>query len=141
MKQNLTFSVKAIIAIFFLSLSVKAVFSQDMQSYNMTGSIVLPVQKLSAAAVNNTVAISWQVNSQLLAGVDAELERSTDMTDFKTICYIMAPEASEPAAAVCGFKDRQAYQLTNKSTVYYRLKLTDKAGNVSYSELVTVRLK
>jgi hypothetical protein len=142
MKQSLTISAKAIIAILFLSLSSKAGFSQDMNSYTMGGSnIILPVQKLNASTINNTVSISWQANQQLMAGADAELQRSTDMTEFKTICYIMAPEASELTPAPCGFKDKQAFQLTNKSTVYYRLKLTDKAGNVSYSELVSASLK
>jgi hypothetical protein len=141
MKQNLTISVKAIVAALFLIFSVKAGYAQDSQSYAINTNNILPVQKLNAAAINNTVAVSWQSNSQLLAGADVELERSYDMADFKTICYIMAPENAEAAMTTCGFKDKQAFQLTNKSAVYYRLKLTDKAGMVTYSELVTVRLK
>jgi hypothetical protein len=141
MKQVTTTSVKAFIAIAILTLAFKAGYSQNLQSYYIGGNNVLPIQKLSAAAVNNTIAITWQANTQLLTATDIELERSTDMTDFKTICYVMTPEATEFAYTACGFKDKQALQLTQKSNVYYRLKLTDKTGNVSYSELVTVRLK
>jgi hypothetical protein len=140
MKQ-VTTSVKAFIAIAIFTLAFKAGYSQNLQSYYIDGNNVLPVQKLSATAVNNNVVITWQANTQLLTATDMELERSTDMSDFKTICYIMTPEVAEFASASCGFKDKQALQLTQKSNVYYRLKLTDKAGNVSYSELVTVRLK
>jgi hypothetical protein len=140
MKQFTT-SVKAFIAIAIFTLAATAGNSQNLQAYYIDGNNALPIQKLSATAVNNTIAITWQANTQLLTATDMELERSTDMTDFKTICYVMTPEASEFASTACGFKDKQAAQLTQKSNVYYRLKLTDKAGNVSYSELVTVRLK
>ncbi len=136
-----TTSVRAFIAVSIFTLAFKAGFSQNLQSYYIDGNAVLPIQKLNAAAVNNTVAITWQANAPLLAATDIELERSTDMSDFKTICYVLAPEATEFASVACGFKDKQAFQLIQKSTVYYRLKLTDKSGNITYSELVTVRLK
>jgi hypothetical protein len=140
MKQVIT-SAKAFIALLTFTLLLSTGYSQHLQFYYAGANTTLPIQKLNATAVNNTIAITWQANTQVLTSTDIELERSTDMSDFKTICYIMAPEASEFAASTCGFKDKQAAQLTQNPTVYYRLKLTSKSGAVSYSELVSVRLK
>jgi hypothetical protein len=140
MKQFTT-SVKTFIVLFILALSTSSASAQSLSSYYIDGNSVLPVQKLHAAAVNNTITVTWQANTQLLTATDIELERSTDMTDFKTICYVMTPESTEFAAVSCGFKDKQAVQISQKSNVYYRLKLTDKLGQITYSELATVRLK
>jgi hypothetical protein len=140
MKQNFLAPGKAILALTILSLTYITGTAQ-VASLRAAEPTVIPAQKLQATALNSsTVTISWQANTPVMASNDVELERSFDMADFKTICYIMAPESGEQAAPICGFKDRQA-MLQHRTEAYYRLKQTDKAGNVTYSDVVTVKLK
>lgn len=139
MKQIVIAPGKLIILLTIFSLTYFAGTAQNAPT-NAINAATATTQKLQAIAVNNsTVTISWQANTQA-AGMDTELERSFDMVDFKTICYIMAPENVDFAAPVCGFKDRQAMQ-QSKTEAYYRLKQIDKAGNITYSDVVTVKLK
>lgn len=140
MKQIVIAPGKLIILLTVFSLTYFAGTAQNAPTNAINAATATTTQKLQAIAVNNsTVTISWQAN-QAVANMDIELERSFDMVDFKTICYIMAPENAEFAVPVCGFKDRQAMQ-QSKNEAYYRLKQTDKAGNITYSDVVTVKLK
>lgn len=140
MKQILSApsKVSLLLSIFFLThIAVKA---QSNAIGAMSG-VVLASQKLQAVAINNTtITISWQANTPVIANSDVELERSFDQVAFKTICYIMAPESGDAFSPICAFKDKQAMQ-ENKAEAYYRLKQIDKAGNITYSEVVTVKLK
>lgn len=140
MKQIVIAPGKLVILLTVFSLTYFAGTAQNAPT-NAINAGTATTQKLQAIAVNNsTVTISWQANTQVTANVDIELERSFDMVDFKTICYIMAPENAGFAAPVCGFKDKQAMQ-QSKTEAYYRLKQIDKAGNITYSDVVTVKLK
>jgi hypothetical protein len=140
MKQFTTAPGKFFIALTIFSLTYFAGTAQNAPT-NAINAAATTTQKFQAIALNNsTVTISWQANTQATANTDIELERSFDMADFKTICYIMAPENGEFAAPVCGFKDKQAMQ-QGKTEAYYRLKQIDKAGNITYSDVVTVKLK
>jgi hypothetical protein len=139
MKQITSASGKLFIALTIFSLTYFAGTAQNAPTNAINAAAT--VQKFQAIALNNsTVTISWQANTQATANVDIELERSFDMVDFKTICFIMAPENAEFSAPVCGFKDKQAMQ-QSKTEAYYRLKQIDKAGNITYSDVVTVKLK
>ncbi len=141
MKQIVIAPSKLIILLTVFSLTYFASTAQNAPTNAINAATATTTQKLQAIAVNNsTVTISWQANTQATANMDIELERSFDMVDFKTICYIMAPENAEFAVPVCGFKDKQAMQ-QSKMEAYYRLKQTDKAGNITYSDVVTVKLK
>lgn len=140
MKQIYTAPGKFLLTLSIFTLSYFVSTAQNAAARSVSAA-VLPTQKFQAVAINNnTVTISWPTNTQVAANMDIELERSFDMADFKTICYIMAPESPEMAAPICGFKDKQAMQQP-KNEAYYRLKQIDKAGNVTYSEVVTVKLK
>jgi hypothetical protein len=140
MKQIASATGKFVIVLTLLSLTYFAGTAQNAPT-NAINAAATNTQKFQAIAINNsTVTISWQANTQATANMDIELERSFDMVDFKTICYIMAPENAEFAVPVCGFKDKQAMQ-QSKMEAYYRLKQTDKAGNITYSDVVTVKLK
>lgn len=140
MKQYVNAIGRFFLLITIFSLTYVAATAQSVPTHaiNATAS---NTQKFQAIAINNsTITISWQANTQATNSVDIELERSFDLADFKTICYIMAPENGELTAPICAFKDKQAMQ-QQKTEAYYRLKQIDKVGNVTYSEVVTVKLK
>jgi hypothetical protein len=140
MKQIISAPGKVFIALTLFSLTHIAGNAQSTTIGAMSA-VVLPAQKLQAVTLNNsTVTISWQANTQIIANCDVELERSFDQAEFKTICYVMSPEGGEAFAPICAFKDKQAMQ-QNKAEAYYRLKQIDKSGNITYSEVVTVKLK
>ena len=78
---------------------------------------------------DNDIALTW-VSENGVQGDRFELERSSEGTTFTEIAY-MAYDA------------RQAYQytdtgilLTKKTTLYYRLKMINMSGSVSYSNIL-----
>ena len=79
------------------------------------------VTGLTASAVNNTVFFSWQATSDNLSGVAGyETELSAD-PGFETILVKQA------GAELLGF----SRSFVQSGTYYYRVRATDKLGNVS----------
>ncbi len=137
MKQFVTATAIAVIGLILLTSSNSK--AQQTMFASIAPSTVVPGVKLNAQFTdNNIINVSW-ASSQVAVNADIELERSFDQSGFKTICFIMAPESTEFAVPVCNFKDRNA--VAAKGNVFYRLKQTDKEGNVTYSDIVAVKAK
>ncbi len=104
-------------------------------SYGNNGctSIVTPLSLISFQAENkeNIVVIKW-TTAQEINMEGYELQRSTDGLSFKDLKYL-------PAKNLSTFN---TYQYDDKENlpgvVYYRLKMVDHSGNVSYSKIVSV---
>lgn len=100
----------------------------------VTGFSVLPVKLLhfnASLLVNNEVAINWKVDENSDADW-FDIEKSTNGIDFIVLSRIMAGSA-------------RTYTLTDYSpvsgAVYYRLKMTDSHGKITYSMVVSVSKK
>lgn len=91
----------------------------------------LPVSILALSAVrrNHENVLNWKSGTELnMASFDAE--RSTDGKDFRWFA------SAQPKGR------NSAYEVTDEtaaSVVYYRLKLSDLDGHVSYSSIVSVK--
>lgn len=69
-----------------------------------------------------------------------ELERSFDGNNFTIVALIFSASKEESVKNEGKFKDN-ACILKKKKVVYYRMKLVDSNGNLTYSPVINVKLK
>jgi len=92
--------------------------------------------KLSSFSVDikdNTAALSWTVENQDANSSHFEIERSANGKDFSQVAIVNATNNT-----------KQSYSFTDNDpslsgSVYYRLKMVDKNGQFTYSEIKTVQ--
>ncbi len=107
--------------------------------YTVLWGIVLPSTGLTASVNlnNNEATINWHTLSEQNTSY-FEVEQSFDNTNFTTV--------SEKIDAAGNSTTRRNYQSTDNiervqhSIIYYRIKLVDISGKVTYSNVATVRL-
>lgn len=136
MKQFSAFYSKAIAAILISSLLYNTGNAQVKQQFAAYTSYTKPGQ-FSATINNGAIAISWPTSFN---SSDFTIERSVDGSEFKTIAYVFATEASEASEMLGRYNDRSV-ELTGKNKAQYRIRQADKTGNVSYTESVAVSIK
>lgn len=103
-------------------------------SFVFITNIALPVKlaTFTAFAKNNNSLLAWSVENQDANSSHFEIERSADGSNFDNIGSVNATNNSHAS-----------YTYTDKNvslsgTVYYRLKMVDKDGRFSYSDIKTV---
>ncbi|HSN09863.1 MAG TPA: T9SS type A sorting domain-containing protein, partial [Hanamia sp.] len=97
--------------------------------------IALPV-KLSTFTVNkkdNTAVVDWTVDNQDATSNYFGIERSTNGTDFSQVGTMNATSNSN---ASYSYTDNN---INLSGAVYYRLKMVDKDGQFSYSDIKSVQ--
>ncbi len=94
---------------------------------------VIPVklEYINARKANNSNVLNWKL-SCLSASINMEIQRSADTRNFKPLSSINATQAR--CAAPFDFTDAAPLKGRN----FYRLKITDIDGRVSYSPVVMV---
>lgn len=113
-------------------------WSDTAASYANNGctSIITPLSLISlkATRMENYVSINWTtVQESSLQGY--EIQRSTDATHFKNVQFVSSKNLS-------GINDYQYLDKENLTgVIYYRLKITEYSGNISYSKVVSVNSK
>jgi len=106
-------------------------------SYVFITGIALPV-KLSTFninAKNNSALLNWAVENQDATSSYFAIERSTNGTDFNQIGTVNATSDSQ---ASYSYTDNG---INLSGTVYYRLKMVDKDGQFTYSDIKSVQFK
>jgi hypothetical protein len=134
--------IKAFIALTILSLTFYKGTSQTQllcSNAAIMNAVHTTVSLEASILSNNVVRINWKANVTI-ANADIEIERSSDRINFKTICYIMASEQPDFTPNTPGFKDKTAAQ-TGSTTLYYRLKQTGRDGAITYSDIITVKIR
>jgi len=96
------------------------------------GTVVYQSIKVSVTA--KSVILDWNTVSES-GNSYYEVERSFNMTDFKTVALVLDGFSTEGTGKKYAFKENTPVVKTGRS-VYYRLKQFDEYGNVSYSEVV-----
>jgi len=106
-------------------------------SYVMVTNIALPLKlsTFTATASKNTSLLSWTVENQDANSSHFEIERSINGADFNNVGRV---DATSNSYASYTFSDKN---ISVTGTVYYRLKMVDKNGQISYSDVKTIRLK
>ena len=102
-------------------------------SFNLQTLSILPVslEAFTAIEKNKTVELNWKISNSSDPDI-FEVERSTDGNNFSTI------------QKITGAVNKTAYNYTDGFPAdglhYYRLKITDLTGIVTYSKILSVRL-
>ena len=98
---------------------------------------LLPIilSSFTSTVDGNRVILNWQVESDLTTKL-FEVERNLDVTKFETITSIFGSNSS--IARKYNFIDTKP---SNASVVYYRLKMFDKDGTITYSKMLSVNTK
>jgi Secretion system C-terminal sorting domain len=113
------------------ALPAAAVLSYDCG--NIFGALSISLLKFNAAAdENNHVIVSWEVNNESAAGT-YEVERSINGSTFIKAAGITTAENKSETVLTA--------EMQYGKIIYYRLKMTDASGTVTYSRIVPVQLK
>ncbi len=101
---------------------------------------VLPItyQNFNAVSNNNAINLSWQSDADAKNG-HFEIEKGFTPNSLSTVALIMGADAQVGALGQYNYTDKAADNASH-NTIYYRLKIVDPSGNVSYSQTVSVRL-
>ncbi|GAB2815581.1 hypothetical protein GCM10027043_14880 [Ferruginibacter profundus] len=102
--------------------------------------VVLPVQylSLSATGTNNNIVLSWHTNEKT-DDHSFTIERSFDGTSFIPVNTVIQKSAQENLSTYEAIDI--APEFTSQPYLYYRIRQTDAAGKVSYSNLSYVHLQ
>lgn len=107
------------------------------KSFSLGTPVTLPVKLSHFAALYERSAVNLNWGTTVEEGFSHfVLQRSTDGKEFTDIATVLSGNSSQ--AASYQYKDRS---VPNSGTVYYRLALNDKSGEVSYSQVRVVRLE
>jgi hypothetical protein len=99
----------------------------------------LPVQMLSFTGrlENNAALLNWSTSNEVNTA-SFEVERSIDGSNFANIGAVAASGNSNVTVSY-SFTDDEAITLS-APLIYYRLKIVDRDGNYSYSNIVSIAL-
>ncbi len=112
------------------SISTFGAFS--LGSTNLLNPLPISINFFTGTKQNNNHLLNWKVTCNSTPYAIMEMERSTDGRNFTGIYSITADavRCQQPF----DFTDRQSAKGVN----YYRLKMTDAFGKISYSSIVTL---
>ncbi|HVZ97901.1 MAG TPA: T9SS type A sorting domain-containing protein [Chitinophagaceae bacterium] len=101
---------------------------------------VLPIiyQNFNAMADNNIVNLTWQSDADPKNG-HFEIEKGFTPNELNSIALIMGAESTTGNMGQFSYTDKSADNASH-NTIYYRLKIVDQSGEVSYSQTVAVKL-
>ena len=99
-----------------------------------TGNVVY--QSIIVTMTDKSVILDWNTVSEFRNSY-FEVERSSNMKDYKTVALVLDGFNTEGSGKKYAFKEDVSV-VKNGRVAYYRLKQFDEYGNVSYSEVVKV---
>jgi hypothetical protein len=107
-----------------------------VDNITVSGFTIFPINLLSfnGSLNNNSVSLSWATTNEVNTS-GFEIQRSANGRDFSTISFVSAK----------GSLINNSYSLLDEKSIsgtnYYRLKMVDKDGSVSYSQVVSIKTK
>ena len=110
-------------------------------SYATLTVTALPIKlsNFSATKKDKDAILNWQVANQDANSSHFEVERGFTGTDFKSIGRVAVNLNSVPTASY-SFNDVNIASAKSNGVVFYRLKMLDKDGKFTYSQVRSVRL-
>lgn len=122
---------------FVLIVSFLSAMSVSAFSTKMPEPASVVYQSISVTKTEKSIRLDWNTSSEFRNSY-FEVERSTDMTHFKTVALVLDGFATEGTGKKYSFKENATF-IKDGKTSYYRLKQFDEYGNVSYSTVVKVQ--
>lgn len=115
-------------------------FSLTTNAQSATKSIepAITFNKLKVEASNNKVNIDWLSKD---GGTSSfyEVERTFNACDYKTVGLVLDGFETADAQKTYKFRDN-SNELAGHNIAYYRLKLVNNDGTVTYSNMLEVKL-
>ena len=124
----------------FLSISVSAltpVIADNHSIVTPEPAISVVYQSLIVTKTNKSIILDWNTVSEFRNNY-FEVERSSNMTDFKTVALVLDGFTTAGTGKKYAFKEDVSVTKNGRVT-YYRLKQFDEYGNISYSAVVKVQ--
>jgi hypothetical protein len=118
----------------FNGINVNNLFAINLFVAKWLTGAVLPINGLNFSAVKNNdrVYLKWEIENHL-NNAYFEIEKSFNAVDFSSIGKLHVVDLSL----------NKVYDYTDgkdlNRTIYYRIKIVDKSGNVSYSNVICIR--
>ncbi len=122
---------------FVLIVTLFSVMSASAFTTVMPEPTSVVYQSISVTKTEKSVILDWNTASEYRNSY-FEVERSTNMTDFKTVALVLDGFATEGTGKKYAFKEDASFTKNGKVS-YYRLKQFDEYGNISYSAVVKVQ--
>ena len=136
MNKNSTLAGKAIIILAILTIfsysSAKA--SDSLQLKQPQVNIACNV--FNVVSINNSINLNWSLKASA-TNDHFEVERSFDQVNFSTAAFVLGAQSESNGIEQYSFKDKDK-RISNHSVIYYRLKLVDVNGNITYRSVKTV---
>ncbi len=119
-----------IFSLIFISL----IFVLPGYAQRAAGQLPLSVKSFSAARINSAVSLNWKIEAGMNVS-SFRVERSLDNIKFISIGSVAGKSSST------GVQSYTYTDSTNKSTAvsFYRLRMVKQSGEVSYSDIKTVK--
>jgi hypothetical protein len=130
-------SIFVLIISLFLAISVSALTAVTVENHSAV--IPAPVSSVVYHSIiititDKSVILDWNTVSEI--GINYfEVERSSNMTEFKTVGLVLDGFTTECTGKKYAFKE-DASVTKNGQVAYYRLKQFDDYGNFSYSTVI-----
>ena len=95
-------------------------------------------ESIKVTITEKSIFLNWNTVSET-GNNHFEVERSTDMSSFKTVALVLDGFSTTGTGKRYAFKEDSGI-VKNGQVAYYRLKQFDVNGNISYSEVVKVQI-
>jgi len=114
----------------------RTTLSQSDRDWRFVG-YILPVRFLNFSGMlkNNTAILNWTIIADKETDL-FEIERSTDNINFTRVGTVIQ---NVPLNVQWSFSASDNIALVNSDVIYYRLKVTGKAGAITYSNILALR--
>ncbi|HEV8082504.1 MAG TPA: T9SS type A sorting domain-containing protein [Chitinophagaceae bacterium] len=109
------------------------------QYVNLTAILPIKLTNFSATKKDKDAVLNWQVANQDANSSYFELERGYTGTDFTKIGRVDANLTSGSTASY-SFTDVNIAEAKSNGVIFYRLKMVDKDGKFTYSQVRSVKL-
>lgn len=145
MKTNITLSIARKSALLFIitlftviSVSALAPLTDKDQATATPGPVKSVVYaSVTASTTDKSVVLNWNTVSEFNNSY-FEVEKSIDMTNFKTVAVVLDGFSTEGTGKRYAYKENKT-SVENGQVTYFRLKQFDAFGNISYSPVVQVQ--
>jgi hypothetical protein len=142
MKTNINLSIAkksvlVLIITFFTVVSAAAlapVTAENQFSVAPLHATSIEYQSIKVTITDKSVILDWNTASELPSNY-FEVERSSDMNEFKTVALVLDGFTNGSTGKRYAFKENVSVA-KNGNVAYYRLKQFDANGNISYSSVV-----
>ena len=114
----------------------QSIFNCAVVSTN-TSTLAVKLVSFDATVTGNSITCKWI--SQETDNNHFEVERSFDGRNFNSIAYVFSKENPSALSNNYSYNDKSV-ALQGHNKIFYRLKDVDKNGNVSFSDIISIKL-